>query len=163
MTSELIQLGMTRPAPRNDSDTADTDKDTQALAPVPGSESGAEMLQFLWATLSRPENVLETMRASERRLIPPREVIDPIRRTLPSLRSILEAIVQCVCAGVSASVLVVQIALIGIMVFAYVVGDIIVPRKTITSIINGNNSKSAAIARKIRRSQSRRQGTTKQN
>lgn len=176
LTAELMQLGLGRRGSQSTHDgdeTADTVDAVDTVdttdpflmddpqEPNPGTTlydpDTANTLRELWTTLSHPDNLKAVLQTTDARMLPPREVIDAIRQMLPSLRSMLEFALQCLCAGVAASVVAVQMALIAVMVVAYVVGDFLVPRRLLQAVSNLRpKTRGELVARKIKRAHTKR-------
>lgn len=109
-------------------------KMTQDLLKTITSGSGAdatELLQFMWSMFSQPENVLETFKAagSPHHILPPKELVNGLRRRLPRILrlqlipQLFDLLKGLVCTGLVFTVMALQVALVAMMLVAYVVGD----------------------------------------
>lgn len=131
-------------------------KDKSLLAPTRSPASSLDVLKFLWATFSEPDNLRDAFHKNQ--WIPPSDVVNSLKFKIPSPIGMYNLFMKLMCVSVSILVLFIQVILLGIMVVVYVVGDIVlIPGrwigKTTTSSITGKKKPTEkSIAKKLKKS-----------
>jgi hypothetical protein len=88
-----------------------------------------DLTRFVWSTFTKPENFTDVSFRDGVQLLPPKYLVSTIKESLPKmsdaffrLKYVLKSIGY---TAFSFSVILIQVTLIGIMLIAYVIGDII--------------------------------------
>lgn len=131
-------------------------KEKSLLAPARSPASSLDVLKFLWTTFSEPDNLRDAFHKNQ--WIPPNDVVNSLKFKIPSPVGMYHLFMKLMCVSISVLVLFIQVILLGIMVFLYVVGDVVlIPGRwigniTTSSILCKKSSTGKSIAKKLKKS-----------